>query len=516
MSSETIRLKDLIGRLIDTKQDRQLYIGGLLGTYVNGVATVRVANQPGYVYVRLNGSLSEVITAVNGVVAEVFDLKVIVTIPPENPGVYTIKGRDLNQYGGFGTNNGQGASAYLPHHGDTHSFGIGVDPVFVYKRQMMQPLGIHPTAPISNHLYVEPDFYIWQNQVKYFYGANTVDLTAAKPTNGQNGRYLTVYLNGATNTLAYLTGSDFIIWPFAATGTLNTIIAPLASIGIPLGAIILTSGSATFDWPVLKDIRSFLDGGGTSSLMHPLDPAGGYHTGTLPGQYVIINDPGHFYTGTVTVDQALQEIGGKFGLFTGTYQVLGTGTAGRLAEWTNINTIRATTIIKSGAGIITFSAPTDLTFTLDGSIEFNLTGALVNQPPLFDGSKWVPGKIALSAPSPVTFTLDSSTEIDGAGATNGQALVYNASLGKYAPGDVASSGGAGSGHDHGVTRINAVSGTINIPLLDFAAVIEYASFNGFILDGVSYSISSGSDYLVLDTALNTNGVFQTAYQVLNI
>src|SRR5258706_1690280 len=121
MSDETLRLKNLIGRLIDTKQDVQQYIGGLLGTYVNGIATVRVANRPGYVYVRLNGSYSEVITALNGAVAEVFDLKVIVTRPPENPGVYIIKGRDATQYGSFGTNNGQGASAYLPHHGDTHS-----------------------------------------------------------------------------------------------------------------------------------------------------------------------------------------------------------------------------------------------------------------------------------------------------------------------------------------------------------------------------------------------------------
>lgn len=470
MADERLRLKDLIGRLIDTKENKTPKIGGLLGTYVNGVATVRVANKPGYVYVRLNGSYSEVITAVNGVVAEAYDLKVIVTIQPENPGIYVIFGRDLNQYGSFGNNNGQGASAYLPHHGDTHSFGIGVDPVFIYKRQMMQPLGVHPTNPISNHLYVEPDFYIWQNQVKYFYGANTTNLSSANPLDGQHGRYLTIYLNGATNTLAYLTGSDFIIWPVPATGTLNTIITPLATIGIPLAAVILTSGSTTYDWPDLKDIRNFLDGGGTSALIHPLDPAGGFHTGTLPGQYVIINDPGHYYTGTVNVDQALQELGAKT-----VYAVQGTGIVPRLAEWSGISTIKASTIAKSGAGVLTISVPSDM-----------------------------------------TLTLDSSVEIDGAGATNGQALIYNSSSGKYVPGDVSAGGGTSSGHDHGVTRINAVSGTLNISLLDFAAVIEYASFNGMIYDPIGYSISSGSDYLVLDTALNTNGPFTVGYQILNI
>lgn len=476
MADQKNRLKNLIGRLIDTKQDRQQYIGGLLGTYVNGVATVRVANQPGYVYVRLNGSYSEVITAVNGVVTETYNLKVIVTIPPENPSIYIIKAIDLNQYGSLGTSGGAaGSNSNLPHHGDTHSFGIGVDPTFIYKRQIMQPMSAHPTNPISNHAYVEPDFYIWQNQVKYFYGANTVDLTTAKPPSGNYGRYLTIYLDGVTNSLAYLTGTDFIIWPFPATGSLNTIIAPLISIGIPLAAVILTSGSVSFDWPSFKDIRNFLDGGGYNALMHPLDPSGGYHTGTLPGQYVIINDPGNFYTGTVNVNQAFQEIGIRLGLFTGTYQVLGTGSAGRLVEWLDINHIRATTIIKSGTGVITFSAPSDLTFTIDGSME-----------------------------------------IDPTAATNGQALIYNSSTNKWGAGDVAAGGGTSSGHDHGVTRINAVTGTINIPLLDFAALIEYASFGGIMVDPVLYSISSGSDYLVLDTPLTGNGVFISAYQILGL
>jgi len=135
---------------------------------------------------------------------------------------------------------------------------------------------------------------------------------------------------------------------------------------------------------------------------------------------------------------------------------------------------------------------------------------------IYNGTKWIPSKVALVAASAVTLTVDSSIEIDGAGATNGQALLYSTSLGKYAPGDVASGGGGGSGHDHGVTRINAVTGTINIPLLDFAYVIEYASFGGIMIDPVLYSISSGSDYLVLDSALTGNGVFTTAYQILSI
>lgn len=479
---EKLRLANLIGRLIDTKQDKQPFWGGLLGTYdASGNQIIRVPDRAGYVYVRLGASYNEVITAVNGVVSEVFDLKVIVTIHPANPGVFIIHGRDLNQYVNFATNNGQGASSYLPHHGDTHSFGSGVDPVYIYKRQMLQPLGAHPTNPTTNHLYVEPDFYIWKNQVKYFYGANTVDLTLAKPRDGINGRYLTVYLNGDTNALAYITGSDFTVWPFASTGSINSIIAPLPSIGIPLAAVLLTSGSSTVEWSTTKDVRNFLDGGGTQALIHPLDPSGGFHTGTLNAVNVIISDPGHYYTGTVNVDQAFQELGLK-----NVYPVQGTGTfgtgsAGYLAEWSDISHIRASTIQKTGVGVITITAASNYTLTLAGSL-----------------------------------IIDSNIEIDGAGATNGQVLTYSSSLGKYTAQDSAGGSSSGGGHDHGVTRLSITTGTTTIPLLDFAYVIEYASYAGLVLDPTTYSISTGSDYLVLDSVLTGTGIFVTAYQILGL
>jgi len=667
-----------------------------------------------------------VITAVNGAVAEIFDLKVIVTIHQANPGVYKVLGIDSNQYGGFAStsHNGAGATSYLPHHGGTHSFGIGLDPVFIFKRQMLQPLGAQPTDPLSNHVYVQPDYYIWKRQVKYFSGANSADLTVGNPLAGSSLRYITIYLNGDTNSLGYITGTTVGttfgggFFP-TSTGTVQITI-PDQNVGIPLLAVLLQSGTALIDWPQCKDIRVFLSsgeidgagtvpyiaqwvsgsvlgnsplivdtamrikpagavngnslvfdgnywvpgagsgggsGGGTSNPVEfsQLEYAGGNinlgtsndgsfvdvdatnaaisvtpsNTGTYEvtfsfyRQAIFSNDSdykgytlfrlsdgtnnfattkvGYLTQQTVSGADQYQPVtltalftwndtslhtvklqkqnvntssvlsshyivgGSEATLYrrvfrlggtdhkvavsstdttadylqnklvagtnititrnTGTSEtltiassangtVLGSGTAGRLAEWVDISHIRATTIIKSGAGIITFSAPTDNTLTLDGSIEFNVTGAVTNNPMIYNGTKWIPSKVALVAANAVTLTVDSSIEIDGAGATNGQALLYNNTLGKYAPGDVAS--GGGSGHDHGVTRISAISGTINIPLLDFAYVIEMASFNGFIIDPVTYSISSGSDYLVLDSALNTNGPFTVTYQILSI
>lgn len=49
---------------------------------------------------------------------------------------------------------------------------------------------------------------------------------------------------------------------------------------------------------------------------------------------------------------------------TGTVPV-GTGTAGRIAEWvTDANTVQASTLIKSGAGVLTLSAAADYTLTI--------------------------------------------------------------------------------------------------------------------------------------------------------
>jgi hypothetical protein len=43
---------------------------------------------------------------------------------------------------------------------------------------------------------------------------------------------------------------------------------------------------------------------------------------------------------------------------------LGTGTAGRIAEWAATNTLQASTLIKSGAGVLTLSAASDYTLTV--------------------------------------------------------------------------------------------------------------------------------------------------------
>lgn len=369
--SELIRFKNLIGRLIDTKQDNQPYLGGLLGTYINGSKVVRVPNQPGYVYVRLGGQYNEIITAFNNSVSEVFDLKVIVTIKPSNPGIYVIDGLDIEQYATTVNSNGNGASSYLPHHGGTHSFGIGVDPVFIYKRQMMQPMGTHPTNPISNHLTVEGDYYIWQNTVKYFPGANTVSFLPAKPASPNFGRYITVYLDGSSNSLGYITGSDFSVFPFLATGIANYIPVPAANVGIPLAAIFLNSGSSTFDWGSIKDIRTFLSsgeivGGGTAPYLAQ------WLSGSVLGNSpLIVNSAMTIHPSGASNGQGL--------VFDGTYWVPGTAGSGGAGGGSNTQFTQT----NYGGGDITLGTTVD-----GGWVDVDATNAAISLVPNLSGTTY--------------------------------------------------------------------------------------------------------------------------------
>lgn len=55
------------------------------------------------------------------------------------------------------------------------------------------------------------------------------------------------------------------------------------------------------------------------------------------------------------------------------FQGIGSGTAGRLAEWLDSDTLQASTLIKSGAGLLTLSAASDQTLTLGGTLGGTLT-----------------------------------------------------------------------------------------------------------------------------------------------
>lgn len=78
----------------------------------------------------------------------------------------------------------------------------------------------------------------------------------------------------------------------------------------------------------------------------------------------------------------------------GTSAALGTGTAGRVAEWLSSSTLQASTLIKSGAGVLTLSASSTYTLTISGSINLSGTGATSGQALVYDGTKFAPTTLA--------------------------------------------------------------------------------------------------------------------------
>jgi autotransporter-associated beta strand protein len=67
----------------------------------------------------------------------------------------------------------------------------------------------------------------------------------------------------------------------------------------------------------------------------------------------------------------------------------GSGTAGRVAQWNDSNTIEAATLIKSGAGLLTLSAASAYTLTVSGSINLDGSGAASGDVLTYNGTRFV-------------------------------------------------------------------------------------------------------------------------------
>lgn len=254
------RLEGAMRDLLGGKQDKPRLFPGALGAYVDGVKQLKVQGRPDFVYVRLRGATSEVIHAFNDAVGLHWDLPVLVYRDPLAKYLWRIYARDIGQYEDWG-----GAS-YLPPHGLSHSFvggvGGGVDTVWVQKRQFMPLLG-RPDTSGSMSVWVEPDYYYWDDLYHYWPGSGILvsdqvpanyATTYLKPTGTQNGRFVTVYLDGDAGILRKLRGPEFnIIYPPADPSLY--IQAVTGTMGIPIVAAFLTTGTDRIGWGELYDLR---------------------------------------------------------------------------------------------------------------------------------------------------------------------------------------------------------------------------------------------------------------------
>jgi hypothetical protein len=243
------RLRRAINDFSNTKEDTANVLSGILGLTSD---KVQVPNREGFVYVRLRDNLSEVLEAYNDAVSPVYNLPVLIKWDKTR---YIIIGRDLERYVNWGT-----TSAYLPSHGNSHSFGEsgGGDVVWVFSRQVM-PWLISPSgSSAAGSALVNGYPYYFDDQWKYLGTSGTPVLTGNLPTGGNSARMSLVYLNPDTNILGVANNTE----EFSAllTGTADVIphIPQLpASWYIPLAGVRLVTGTTTIGWNNLYDVRPF-------------------------------------------------------------------------------------------------------------------------------------------------------------------------------------------------------------------------------------------------------------------
>jgi hypothetical protein len=92
----------------------------------------------------------------------------------------------------------------------------------------------------------------------------------------------------------------------------------------------------------------------------------------------------------------------------------GTGTAGRLTQWaTGGANIENSTLIKSGAGVLTISAGSTATFTIDSSTRLDGSGATSGQVLAYNGTAYAPTTLAAAdvsaAPSDAKYIVQQAT-----------------------------------------------------------------------------------------------------------
>ena len=248
MTNKQVRRQ--VGRVLTKYEPKKDSWPALLG---NGRGTVSVAGRPGWVYVR-TGSDELPGQAFNNRVPLHDDLPIIVgydSLQPELFQVLTIR----EVYAGAGS--GDNAIPQVVAHHGTHEFGAdegGSDVVWVQKQQIV-PMLATPTSPNTMMINVYADLYPWGTGWNWFAGALSADLTARIAAAAGEAKYVLVSIDGATNTLQYTNGTDFIILlPPADMGDL--IPEPPAG-SVPVVAVYLPNGVTSLGWDNLFDVRLF-------------------------------------------------------------------------------------------------------------------------------------------------------------------------------------------------------------------------------------------------------------------
>jgi hypothetical protein len=239
------------------KSDKPQLIPGLLGAYAEGQWVVKIPGRTPFCYVRIHGNNSEVVEAFNDSVSPVLGLSVVLTRDELTPSYYRVLRRDIPKYPNWN-------ETQLGYHAIQHQFGgtgsAGRDVVWVQKQQFV-PLEVRPIAATGSYqCYVDPEYYEFNGEYKYFSGSSTPDLSVLRPAAIGQGLFATIYLDGNTDSLNLVTGSVFSHTPWP--DDFRTHIPNIESaMGIPLAGILLTHEMAGIYWNQIYDIRPILGNG---------------------------------------------------------------------------------------------------------------------------------------------------------------------------------------------------------------------------------------------------------------
>ena len=215
----------------------------LRGTLGLSTSLVNVPNRAGYSYVQLLGNTNELIQAYNAVVTPQYGLPVLVQW---NGTRYVIIGRDVSRYTQWSY------SAYLPLHGDTHQWNGG-DTTWVHSEQLY-PLSVSPSG---TSLFIAPYSYNWKGV--WVYGGMTGTSVITLPVDPTKQKIMLLYLDGPTGNPVWLAGTEaplytqaYQLLPYLPTFNL--------SLGIPLSMIAIPSGTTSWSWSNIYDLRQFIGG----------------------------------------------------------------------------------------------------------------------------------------------------------------------------------------------------------------------------------------------------------------
>ena len=195
MTTGKRRLEGALAGYSERKRNVIAQFSGLLGITTGGNQVIEIPGRPGFVWVRLRNVSNEVIQAYNDSVSPVYDLPVIVERDKQNPSRYYVIGRDIERYANWPSN-----SAYLPKHGQQHSFnrddtGTGGDITWVYSQQFL-PFLVFPSGTYGGpNVLIHPGVNYYNDTFTYVGNTGTSSLLGSKPTGSNNARVVLVSLN---------------------------------------------------------------------------------------------------------------------------------------------------------------------------------------------------------------------------------------------------------------------------------------------------------------------------------